>query len=81
MKENVRCVTKVTESILIDRINRKLSVDSQSLKESRMTGSPSFGLFYDHPTLISETARRTDLESIGRVLGVLLPGEHLGREN
>jgi hypothetical protein len=66
---------------LIERINLRLSTDSQNRKESRMTGSPSFGHFYENTNSIADIADSIDLESFGRQLGVLMPGETIANHD
>jgi len=65
----------VTESALIERINEKLMGESREQKEVQMTGSPSFGHFYENGNEIAERPGDIDLDSIGRELGVLAPDE------
>jgi hypothetical protein len=65
----------VTESALIERINEKLSEDSQDRREMQMTGSPSIGNFYEHQNEIINRDGDIDLDAIGRELGVLAPDE------
>jgi hypothetical protein len=66
---------KISDSVLIERINRRLELNSQNRKESRMNESPSFGHFYAQSESGSERSGSIDIESIGRELGVIIPGE------
>jgi hypothetical protein len=66
---------RVTEAALIERINEKLSNDSSDRREMQMAGSPSIGNFYAHPNELAISDGALDLESLGRVLGVLAPDE------
>ncbi|HYJ91761.1 MAG TPA: hypothetical protein VEV84_10655 [Pyrinomonadaceae bacterium] len=81
MKAQISDDTRVSESALIERINKRLAVNSQDLKESRMIESPSLGHFYEHLNSIADRPGAIDLESIGRELGVLMPGEMLTPDN
>ncbi|HKP70705.1 MAG TPA: hypothetical protein VJV05_15565 [Pyrinomonadaceae bacterium] len=81
MKEKTLCGVEVSESVLIDRINKRLTDDSLRIKEERSTGSPSFGTFYEQHDPTDEGHDTIDLESIGRKLGVLAPGETLTRSD
>ncbi|HEY2866749.1 MAG TPA: hypothetical protein VGJ02_06635 [Pyrinomonadaceae bacterium] len=72
---------EISQSVLIERINERLTTDSQDLKESRMSESPSLGHFYEHPDAIAEGHGTADLESIGRELGVLHPDETVTPDN
>ena len=66
---------KDSDSVLIERINRRLEFDSLNRKESRMDESPSFGHFYAQSDPMPGTNRPIDIESIGRELGILKPSE------
>ena len=66
---------KISDSVLIERINRRLELNSQIRKESRMDESPSFGHFYAQSEPTPRTKGPIDIESIGRELGILKPGE------
>ena len=66
---------KNSDSVLIERINRRLEFDSQNRKKSRMDGSPSFGHFYAQSEPTPRTNGPIDIESIGRELGILKPSE------
>ena len=46
MRYEVENGRRITESALVERINKKLTDESQDLKESQMAGSPSIGNFY-----------------------------------
>ena len=70
---------RVTESALIERINRKLVGDSQDQKAAQMTGSPSLGHFFCQENELIDREDTIDLESIGRELGVLAPDETIAR--
>jgi hypothetical protein len=67
--------TEINESVLIERINRQLKIESQNEKESRQEQSPSFGHFYEHSDQVSERPGAVNLERIGRELDVLKPDE------
>jgi len=66
---------KNSDSVLIERINRRLEFDSLNRKESRMDESPSFGHFYAQSEPTPGTNGPIDIESIGRELGILKPSE------
>jgi len=66
---------KIIDSVLIERINRRLELNSQDRKAARMDGSPSFGHFYAQSESISHRSGTIDIESIGRELGILNPTE------
>ena len=68
---------EISESVLLDRINERLTSDGEDLKDSRMSESPSIGHFYEHQESFAEPPGLADLETIGRELGVLMPGETL----
>jgi hypothetical protein len=74
MDETVRSTVN-NKSALIERINQKLTNDSQNEKESRFEESPSFGHFYGRSDQISERPGDVDLEGIGRELDVLEPAK------
>jgi len=61
----------ISTADLVRRINRQLTSDGRSLRESRMSESPSFGNFYADTNEIAERPGEIDIESIGRELGVL----------
>ena len=66
---------KISDSVLIERINRRLELNSQNRKQSRMGGSPSFGHFYAQLGPMPERTDPIDIESLGRELGVLKDSE------
>jgi len=66
---------KISDSVLIERINRRLELNSQIRKESRMDESPSFGHFYAQSEPTPRTKGPIDIESISRELGILMPSE------
>ena len=66
---------KISDSVLIEQINRRLEFDSQNRKESRMDESPSLGHFYAQSEPTPGTNGPIDIESIGRELGILKPSE------
>jgi len=66
---------KISDSVLIERINRRLKLNSQNRKVARMDESPSFGHFYAQSEPISHRSGPLDIESIGRELGILNPIE------
>ena len=66
----------VSRDDLVRRINEQLTSDGQSLQESRMTESPSFGNFYADTNEIADRPGYIDIESIGRELGVLRDDEN-----
>ena len=71
----------VSRDDLVQRINDQLTTDSESLQESRMDGSPSFGNFYADTNEIADRPGDIDIESIGRELGVLGDDETYGENN
>lgn len=73
MKNEMPSEQNISRSALIERINRKLADNSQDLKESRMTESPSLGHFYENQVSGEDEQGGIDLESLGRELGVLEP--------
>ena len=73
--KKVACERWVTESVLVERINERLADNSRTSKELQMEGSPSFGHFYEQPDPTDEYNDSTDLESMGREMGVLAPDE------
>ena len=75
MREKVAGTRWVTESVLIERINERLASERAELKDMQMSGSPSFGHFYDRSDEIAERRGSIDLEAIGREIGVLAPDE------
>ena len=66
----------VSRDDLVRRINEQLTSDGQSLHESRITESPSFGNFYADTNEIADRPGDIDIESIGRELGVLRDDEN-----
>ena len=75
MRYEVENGRRITESALVDRINKKLAHESQDLKESQMAGSPSVGNFYGQDGELGAGKEPIDLEAIGRELGVLASDE------
>lgn len=70
----------VTESVLIERINERLTDDSHKQKESQMEGSPSLGHFYEQPDRANAGPGPIDIEAVGREMGVLAPDESVARD-
>jgi len=75
MRYEVENGRRITESALVERINKKLTDESQDLKESQMAGSPSIGNFYGQDSELVDRKDTIDLEAIGRELGVLASDE------
>ena len=70
---------RVSESALIERINKKLADESLDLKAIHMAGSPSIGHFYEQDSEHGDRKDTIDLEAIGRELGVLASDETIAR--
>ena len=81
MNKKVAGARWVTESVLIERINERLTDDSRKLKVLQMQGSPSIGYFYEQTHQTFGRPGSLDLETIGREMGVLAPNESVARDD
>jgi hypothetical protein len=68
----------VSESVIIKRINRRLTRDGERLRTLRSERDwPTLGTFYIVDQSNAVVYRHVDLEQLGRELGALRPGEGL----